>query len=74
MELRAACQQPWPSHMAAAALQLGLVEAWQALEADLAALFRNNDVRFLLLVGFVLLFGCGARCARARLKTVYLQS
>jgi gamma-glutamylcysteine synthetase len=39
IELRPACQQPWPEHMAAAALGLGLVEAAGAIEALLERLF-----------------------------------
>eukprot|EP00941_MAST-03F_sp_MAST-3F-sp1_P001039 g1039.t1 len=31
IELRAACQQPWEEHMAAQALNLGLVESWKEL-------------------------------------------
>jgi gamma-glutamylcysteine synthetase len=32
VELRAACQQPWSEHMAATALQLGLVEAMTEIQ------------------------------------------
>ena len=35
VELRAACQQPWSEHMAATALQLGLVEAMPEIQASL---------------------------------------
>lgn len=37
LELRPACQQPWPEHMAAAALSLGLVEARREIEEYIAA-------------------------------------
>ncbi len=40
VELRAACQQPWSEHMAAAALQLGMVEA--AADGTLQALFEGE--------------------------------
>lgn len=42
LELRPACQQPWPEHMAAAALGLGLIEAAVAIEAYLDDLFGPN--------------------------------
>ena len=33
IEIRPACQQPWPEHMAACALGLGLIEAAEAIDA-----------------------------------------
>ena len=44
VELRAACQQPWNEHMAAAALQLGMVEA--ASQGTLQQLFDEQTGEF----------------------------
>ena len=44
VELRAACQQPWNEHMAAAALQLGMVEA--AAAGTLQQIFDEQNGAF----------------------------
>lgn len=41
IELRPACQQPWPEHMAAMALSLGVVENYQAIQTFLSELWPD---------------------------------